>query len=45
MIFANHDHLYYRQPHKRSVGQAVRNINLMFGIDETNGLRLKASAL
>jgi N-acetyl-gamma-glutamyl-phosphate reductase len=26
------------------VGQAVQNMNLMFGIDETAGLRLKASA-
>jgi N-acetyl-gamma-glutamyl-phosphate reductase len=29
---------------KGAVGQAVQNMNLMFGIDETNGLRLKASA-
>ena len=27
-----------------AVGQAVQNMNLMFGIDETAGLRLKASA-
>ncbi len=29
---------------KGAVGQAVQNMNLMFGIDETAGLRLKASA-
>lgn len=29
---------------KGAVGQAVQNMNLMFGIDETCGLRLKASA-
>lgn len=29
---------------KGAVGQAVQNMNLMFGIDETMGLRLKASA-
>ena len=29
---------------KGAVGQAVQNMNLMFGIDETTGLRLKASA-
>ena len=29
---------------KGAVGQAVQNMNLMFGIDETNGLRLKAAA-
>jgi N-acetyl-gamma-glutamyl-phosphate reductase len=29
---------------KGAVGQAVQNMNLMFGIDETDGLRLKASA-
>ena len=29
---------------KGAVGQAVENMNLMFGIDETAGLRLKASA-
>ena len=29
---------------KGAVGQAVQNMNLMFGIDETSGLRLKASA-
>lgn len=29
---------------KGAVGQAVQNMNLMFGIDETEGLRLKASA-
>lgn len=29
---------------KGAVGQAVQNMNLMFGIDETTGLRLKPSA-
>ena len=29
---------------KGAVGQAVQNMNIMFGIDETCGLRLKASA-
>ena len=29
---------------KGAVGQAVQNMNLMFGIDETTGLHLKASA-
>ncbi len=29
---------------KGAVGQAVQNMNLMFGINETTGLRLKASA-
>ena len=29
---------------KGAVGQAVQNMNLMFGIDETSGLRLRASA-
>ncbi|MBQ8701576.1 MAG: N-acetyl-gamma-glutamyl-phosphate reductase [Prevotella sp.] len=29
---------------KGAVGQAVQNMNLMFGIDETTGVRLKASA-
>ena len=29
---------------KGAVGQAVQNMNIMFGIDETSGLRLKASA-
>jgi len=29
---------------KGAVGQAVQNMNLMFGIDEKTGLRLKASA-
>ena len=29
---------------KGAVGQAVQNMNLMFGIDETTGLQLKASA-
>ena len=29
---------------KGAVGQAVQNMNLMFGIDETSGLSLKASA-
>ena len=29
---------------KGAVGQAVQNMNLMFGIDETAGLRLKATA-
>jgi N-acetyl-gamma-glutamyl-phosphate reductase len=29
---------------KGAVGQAVQNMNLMFGIDERAGLRLKASA-
>ena len=29
---------------KGAVGQAVQNMNLMFGLDETCGLRLKASA-
>ncbi len=29
---------------KGAVGQAVQNMNLMFGIEETKGLRLKASA-
>ncbi len=28
---------------KGAVGQAVQNMNLMFGLDETTGLRLKAS--
>ena len=30
---------------KGAVGQAVQNMNLMFGIDETAGLRLKPNAL
>ena len=30
---------------KGAVGQAVQNMNLMFGIDETAGLSLKASAI
>ena len=29
---------------KGAVGQAVQNMNIMFGIDETTGLRLKANA-
>ena len=29
---------------KGAVGQAVQNMNLMFGIDERSGLNLKASA-
>ena len=29
---------------KGAVGQAVQNMNLMFGLDETCGLKLKASA-
>lgn len=29
---------------KGAVGQAVQNMNIMFGIDESTGLRLKASA-
>lgn len=29
---------------KGAVGQAVQNMNIMFGVDETSGLRLKASA-
>ena len=29
---------------KGAVGQAVQNMNLMFGLDESEGLRLKASA-
>ena len=29
---------------KGAVGQAVQNMNLMFGLDERDGLRLKASA-
>jgi N-acetyl-gamma-glutamyl-phosphate reductase len=29
---------------KGAVGQAVQNMNLMFGLDEKAGLRLKASA-
>ena len=29
---------------KGAVGQAVQNMNLMFGLDEHAGLRLKASA-
>ena len=29
---------------KGAVGQAVENMNLLFGLDETTGLRLKASA-
>ena len=29
---------------KGAVGQAVQNMNIMFGLDETAGLRLKASA-
>ena len=29
---------------KGAVGQAVQNMNIMFGIDETAGLKLKASA-
>ena len=29
---------------KGAVGQAVQNMNLMFGLNETSGLRLKASA-
>ena len=29
---------------KGAVGQAVQNMNLMCGIDEKSGLRLKASA-
>ena len=29
---------------KGAVGQAMQNMNIMFGINETAGLRLKASA-
>ena len=29
---------------KGASGQAVQNMNLMFGLDETAGLQLKASA-
>ena len=29
---------------KGAVGQAVQNMNIMFNLDETAGLRLKASA-
>jgi N-acetyl-gamma-glutamyl-phosphate reductase len=29
---------------KGAVGQAVQNMNIMFGIDEKSGLNLKASA-
>ena len=29
---------------KGAVGQAVQNMNIMFGLDETTGLKLKASA-
>ena len=29
---------------KGAVGQAVQNMNLMFGLDEKTGLKLKASA-
>ena len=29
---------------KGASGQAVQNMNLMFGLDETSGLRLKSSA-
>ena len=29
---------------KGAAGQAVQNMNLMFGLDEKEGLRLKASA-
>ena len=29
---------------KGAVGQAVQNMNIMFGIDETEGLRLKPTA-
>ena len=29
---------------KGASGQAVQNMNLMFGLDETSGLRLKPSA-
>lgn len=29
---------------KGAVGQAVQNMNIMFGLDEAEGLRLKASA-
>ena len=29
---------------KGAVGQAVQNMNIMFGINETEGLRLKSSA-
>ena len=29
---------------KGASGQAVQNLNLMFGLDEREGLRLKASA-
>ena len=29
---------------KGASGQAVQNMNLMFGLDEKEGLRLKASA-
>ena len=29
---------------KGAVGQAVQNMNIMFGLDESSGLRLKASA-
>jgi N-acetyl-gamma-glutamyl-phosphate reductase len=29
---------------KGAAGQAVQNMNLLFGLDETAGLRLKANA-
>ena len=29
---------------KGAVGQAVQNMNIMFGLEETMGLKLKASA-
>jgi N-acetyl-gamma-glutamyl-phosphate reductase len=29
---------------KGAVGQAVQNMNIMFGLEETTGLNLKASA-
>ncbi|MDD7420217.1 MAG: N-acetyl-gamma-glutamyl-phosphate reductase, partial [Prevotellaceae bacterium] len=29
---------------KGAVGQAVQNMNIMFGVEETMGLRLKAGA-
>ena len=29
---------------KGAVGQAVENMNLMFGLEETTGLKLKAAA-
>ena len=36
--------LYSQPDNAPLVGQAVQNMNLMFGIDERAGLNLKASA-